>query len=90
MCTHPETGRKYLYVNANFTSHIKELNRIESDALLQMLYVHLAKPEDVVRFNWQTHSIAFWDNRCTQYYAVNDYHTLRVMYRLTLCGTRPR
>jgi taurine dioxygenase len=89
VCTHPETGRKLLYVNANFTSHIKQLQRHESDALLQMLYAHLAKPENVVRFNWRTHSIAFWDNRCTQHYAINDYHSLRVMHRVTMCGERP-
>jgi taurine dioxygenase len=88
--THPETGRKCLFVNSNFTSHIKDLNRNESDALLSMLYEHIAKPENVCRFNWGTGSIAFWDNRCTQHYAVNDYHSLRVMHRVTINGDRPR
>jgi alpha-ketoglutarate-dependent taurine dioxygenase len=55
-----------------------KLQRHESDALLQMLYAHLAKPENVVRFNWRTHSIAFWDN-----------HSLRVMHRVTICGEPP-
>jgi len=87
--THPETGRKCLFVNSNFTSHIKELARIESDALLNMLYEHIAKPENVCRFNWEPHSIAFWDNRCTQHYAVNDYHSLRTMYRVTVEGDKP-
>jgi taurine dioxygenase len=87
--THPETGKKCLFVNSNFTSHIKELSRAESDALLDMLYEHIAKPENVCRFNWETGSIAFWDNRCTQHYAVNDYHALRVMHRVTICGDRP-
>ncbi len=87
--THPETGKKCLFVNANFTSHIKDLSRSESDALLNMLYEHLAKPENVCRFNWATNSIAFWDNRCTQHYAVNDYNSLRVMHRVTICGDRP-
>ena len=87
--THPESGRKCLFVNSNFTSHIKDLNRNESDALLNMLYEHIAKPENVCRFNWRTGSIAFWDNRCTQHYAVNDYHSLRVMHRVTVNGDRP-
>jgi taurine dioxygenase len=87
--THPETGHKLLFVNKHFTSHIKELNRNESDALLNCLYEHSAKPENIVRFNWQTHSIAFWDNRSTQHYAVNDYHSLRVMHRITICGDKP-
>ena len=89
VCTHPETGRKLLFVNANFTSHIKDLSRAESDALLTFLYAHLSQPEFVCRFNWETHSLAFWDNRCTQHYAVNDYKSLRVMHRVTICGTRP-
>jgi taurine dioxygenase len=87
--THPETGRKCLFVNPNFTSHIVGLSRHESDGLLNVLYEHNAKPENVVRFNWETHSMAFWDNRCTQHYAVNDYRSLRVMHRLTLCGDKP-
>jgi len=87
--THPETGKKCLFVNSNFTSHIKDLSRTESDALLNMLYEHIAKPENVCRFNWETNSIAFWDNRCTQHYAVNDYHALRVMHRVTICGDPP-
>jgi taurine dioxygenase len=87
--THPETKRKCLFVNSNFTSHIKDLNRNESDTLLAMLYEHTAKPENVCRFNWQTNSIAFWDNRCTQHYAINDYHALRVMHRVTIEGEKP-
>ncbi|MDP6436693.1 MAG: TauD/TfdA family dioxygenase [Gammaproteobacteria bacterium] len=89
VCTHPETGRKYLYVNRNFTSYIKDLSRTESDTLLEFLYVHLAQPEFVCRFNWETHSVAFWDNRCTQHFAVNDYYSLRVMHRVTVCGEHP-
>ena len=87
--THPETGRKLLFVNANFTSHIKELSRAESSALLNYLYEHIAKPENICRFNWQTHSLAFWDNRCTQHYAINDYDSLRVMHRVTVSGDKP-
>jgi taurine dioxygenase len=87
--THPETGKQLLFVNANFTSHIKELSRPESAALLNYLYEHIAKPENVCRFNWRTNSVAFWDNRCTQHYAINDYDSLRVMHRVTVCGDRP-
>ncbi len=87
--THPETGKKLLFVNANFTSHIKEFSRPESKALLNYLYEHIALPENVCRFNWETHSLAFWDNRCTQHYAINDYHSLRVMHRVTVCGDKP-
>ncbi|MGI9290831.1 MAG: TauD/TfdA dioxygenase family protein, partial [Gammaproteobacteria bacterium] len=87
--THPETGRKLLFVNRHFTSHIAELSRIESNGLLSALFEHIEKPENIVRFNWRKHSIAFWDNRCTQHYAVNDYHSLRVMHRLTINGDKP-
>jgi taurine dioxygenase len=87
--THPETGRKCLFVNPNFTSHIAGLSHTESEGLLKVLYEHSQKPENVVRFNWEDHSLAFWDNRCTQHYAINDYYSLRVMYRLTLVGDRP-
>lgn len=87
--THPESGKKCLFVNSNFTSHIKGLSLLESEALLNMLYEHMAKPENTCRFNWAPHSIAFWDNRCTQHYAVNDYHALRVMHRVTIEGDRP-
>ncbi|MGI9308409.1 MAG: TauD/TfdA dioxygenase family protein [Gammaproteobacteria bacterium] len=84
--THPETGRKCLYVNRNFTSHIKGLSRHESDGMLEMLYQHIEQPEFMCRFRWEKNSIAFWDNRCTQHYAVNDYHSKREMHRVTLCG----
>lgn len=87
--THPETGRKCLFVNPNFTAHIDGMSHLESEGLLKILYEHAGKPENIVRFNWEDHSLAFWDNRCTQHYAINDYHSLRVMYRLTLCGDKP-
>jgi taurine dioxygenase len=87
--THPETGRKCLFVNRNFTSHIAELSRIESDALLELLYEHIEQPEFAVRFHWREGSLAMWDNRCTQHYALTDYRSLRVMHRVTVCGDPP-
>ncbi len=88
--THPETGRKGLFVNRNFTSHIMGLNRLESDALLAFLLQHIEQPEFAVRFHWTKDSIAMWDNRCTQHYAIIDYKSQRTMNRVTICGERPR
>ncbi len=87
--THPETGRKCLFVNRNFTSHIAGLHRKESDVLLAYLYEHAEQPEFVVRFKWRKHSLAMWDNRCTQHYALVDYRSKRTMHRVTVCGDRP-
>jgi taurine dioxygenase len=84
--THPETGRKCLFVNRNFTSHIDGLHRSESDALLAMLYAHIEQPEFAVRFKWRNNSLAMWDNRCTQHYALVDYRSKRTMHRVTVCG----
>ncbi|HWA04321.1 MAG TPA: taurine dioxygenase [Rhizomicrobium sp.] len=88
--THPETGADGLFVNYGFTDRIKGLRRNESDALLNMLFVHVQKPEYQVRWRWKPNAIAFWDNRATQHYAVNDYlpHR-RVMHRATILGDRP-
>jgi len=88
--THPETGRKCLFINRNFTSHIKGLTRPESDALVAFLLQHIEQPEFAVRFHWAKNSIAMWDNRCTQHYAVVDYNLQRTMDRVTICGDRPR
>ena len=68
--THPVTGRKALFVNPNFTTAIKELSKLESDALLQMLYRHCETPEFQCRFRWQPHSVAFWDNRYALHHAI--------------------
>lgn len=88
--THPETGRKGLFVNANFTTHINDVPREESEAVLAFLYQHLARPEFQVRFRWQPHSVAFWDNRSTQHLAVWDYYPARrAGHRVTLRGDRP-
>lgn len=88
--THPETGRRGLFVNYGFTTHIKGLKRKESAALLKFLHEHIQQPEFLVRWRWKPNSIAFWDNRNTQHYAVNDYlpHR-RIMHRATVLGDRP-
>ena len=75
---HPETGRRLLFVNRAFTDHIVELRRPESDALLSMLYDHIAgSPSLQCRVQWQPGTLVFWDNRCTQHYAVWDYRPQR-------------
>lgn len=88
--THPETGRKCLYVNAAFTQHIVGMDRDESDALLAHLYAQAAIPEYQCRFRWTPNALAFWDNRASQHYAVSDYFpALRRMERVTIVGDRP-
>jgi taurine dioxygenase len=88
--THPETGRRSLYVNTAFTSHIKGLSRKESDWLLDHLYAQAAIVEHQCRFRWQANSIAFWDNRACQHYAASDYFpAVRIMERVTIAGDRP-
>jgi taurine dioxygenase len=88
--THPETGRDGIFVNHGFTSKIEGLSGRESRAILGLLHEHIQRPEFVVRWRWKPNSIAFWDNRCTQHFAVNDYlpHR-RVMHRATILGDRP-
>ncbi|GIT38015.1 MAG: hypothetical protein Ct9H300mP6_18830 [Gammaproteobacteria bacterium] len=76
--THPETGKKLIYVNEIFTSHIKGLNINESDAILEFLYKHYTTKFQC-RFIGEKNSIAFWDNQITQHFAVGDYSSLRVM-----------
>jgi len=86
--SHPETGRKALYVNADFTVKFDGWTKDESQPLLNYLYDHGGKPEFTCRFQWQKNSIAFWDNRCTWHYAANDYPGFRrVMHRITLEGS---
>jgi taurine dioxygenase len=88
--THPETGEDGLFVNSTFTDRIVGLTRKESDAILGMLFEHIQKPEFLVRWRWTENAIAFWDNRVTQHYAVNDYlPARRVMVRATILGDRP-
>ena len=88
--THPETGRKAIYVNVAFTQHIVGMDKAESDVLLKHLYAQAAIPEYQCRFRWQPHSIAFWDNRASQHYAASDYWpAVRRMERVTILGDRP-
>lgn len=87
---HPETKRKLLYVNRGFTSHINELPAGESAEILGLLYRHLERPDFQCRFRWRQHSIAFWDNRCTQHLAVWDYYPqVRSGYRVQIKGANP-
>ena len=87
--THPETGRKSLFVNPGFTSHIKGLSRSESHALLQYLYAHSVEPRFTVRYHWTAGDLGFWDNRVTQHSVVGDFTGPRVIQRVTLHGDRP-
>lgn len=88
--THPETGRKSLFVNVAHTSHFKGMTEAESAPILNYLYQHQVKPEFTCRFRWRKGSLAFWDNRATQHNPINDYHGYRrVMRRITLEGDRP-
>jgi taurine dioxygenase len=88
--THPETGRKSLYVNIAHTAGIEGMTEAESTPLLNFLFAHQVKPEFTCRFNWRLNSIAFWDNRCAQHNPVNDYHGFRrILHRITLRGDRP-
>ncbi|HVR52659.1 MAG TPA: TauD/TfdA family dioxygenase, partial [Pseudorhodoferax sp.] len=88
--THPETGRKALFVNVAHTAGIVGLTDEESAPLLHFLFAHQVKPEFTCRFAWEPNAIAFWDNRCVQHNPVNDYHGhRRVMHRITLKGDKP-
>lgn len=89
--THPETGRKALYVNIAHTVRFDGMTEEESAPLLHFLYQHQVRPEFTCRFAWRPGSLAFWDNRCVQHNPVNDYHGhRRLMHRITLAGDTPR
>ena len=89
--THPETGRKALYVNFAHTVRFRDMTEKESAPILEFLFQHQVRPEFTCRFSWQVGSLALWDNRCAQHNPVNDYHGYRrVMHRITLAGDRPR
>ena len=88
--THPETGRKALFVNVAHTAGIEGMTDEESAPLLQFLFAHQVKPEFTCRWAWAPNAIAFWDNRCAQHNPVNDYHGFkRLMHRITLQGDKP-
>jgi len=87
--THPETGRKALYVGG----HVQRFDGMtdeESQPLLDWFMAHAVKPEFVARFRWYNGTLIFWDNRCTQHFAINDYPAeTRIMHRITICGDKP-
>ena len=88
--THPVSGRKSLFVNEGFTTKINELSEAESEAILKLLFAHATRPEYTIRWRWQENDVAFWDNRVTQHYAVDDYRpNRRVMHRATILGDAP-
>ena len=88
--THPETGRKALYINGGHTVRFKDMTEAESAPILQFLFQHIVRPEFTCRFRWEVGSLALWDNRCTQHNPINDYHGFRrIMHRITLAGDRP-
>jgi taurine dioxygenase len=87
---HPVTKKKLIYVNRAYTTHINELPEAEGRAVLQFLFDHCEHALWQVRFRWQKHSIAFWDNRCTQHYAVWDYYPqVRSGDRVQIEGANP-
>jgi taurine dioxygenase len=88
--THPENGRRGLFVNGQFTQSLLGLSKNESTAILTMLYRHCEQPEVTCRFRWEPGSVAFWDNRATLHYALDDYgDQVRRAHRVTLRGDRP-
>ena len=88
--THPEPGRKALFVNTGHTVRFKGMTIAESAPILDFLFQHQIKPEFCCRFAWRPGSMAFWDNRCAQHYPVNDYHGhTRLLHRVTLKGDKP-
>ena len=88
--THPETGRRALYVNVAHALRFRDMTVEESAPLLGWLFEHQVRPEFTCRFQWSAGAMAIWDNRCTLHNPINDYHgQLRSMHRITLAGDRP-
>jgi taurine dioxygenase len=88
---HPETSRRALYVNGAHTVRFEGMTEEESAPLLQYLYRHQVRPEFTCRFRWRPGSLAFWDNRCAQHNAINDYQGYRrLLHRITLAGDVPK
>ena len=88
--THPETGRKSLFVNLAHSAHFLGMTEEESAPLLQFLFQHQIRPEFTCRFRWAPGSVALWDNRCTLHSAINDYNGFRrEMHRIALAGDVP-
>ena len=89
IAVHPETGRKLLNVNNNWTISLDGMTKAESDHWLQFLLDHVKSPEFQVRHRWSVGDMIFWDNRCVQHYAVADYTERRLMQRIVMSGSRP-
>jgi len=88
--THPETGRKALFLNVAHTARFVDMTKEESAPLLRFLWAHQTRPEFTCRFQWTPRALTVWDNRCVLHSAVNDYHgQKRQMHRITLAGDRP-
>jgi taurine dioxygenase len=88
--THPESGKKVIFVNPLFTTHIVGLPAAESRAILEFLYQHNTTPEFTCRFAWEANCIAIWDNRSTQHKPVNDYFpAYRCLERIVIDGDKP-
>lgn len=89
--THPETGRKAIYVNGGHSLRFVGMTEEESTPLLEYLFQHQVRPEFTCRFRWEPGSVALWDNRCALHNPINDYHGhRRIMHRVTLAGDRPQ
>ncbi|MCX2979870.1 taurine dioxygenase [Halieaceae bacterium IMCC14734] len=87
---HPESGKRLIFVNELFTTHIRELALAESDHILALLFEHIRSPEFCCRFQWSENAVAFWDNRSTQHKPINDYFPAhRLMERVTIDGDMP-
>ncbi|MGI9309501.1 MAG: TauD/TfdA dioxygenase family protein [Gammaproteobacteria bacterium] len=84
--THPETGRKALFVDELFMWSIQGLNFDENDAMCSFLFRHISKPEFQCRYKWSAGSLAVWDNRCTMHRRVDDTSSRRIMHRLPIRG----
>ena len=88
--THPDTGKKSIYVNVAFTTHIEGFSDEDSRLMLKFLYNQANIPEYQCRFKWEENSIAFWDNRACQHYATGDYWpAVRRVERVTVVGDKP-
>ena len=86
--THPETGRKSLYIGSH-TQNLFGFNESEADTLIDFLRDHSTRPEFTCRFRWEVGSLALWDNRCVQHQALADYNERRRMHRITIAGDTP-
>lgn len=89
--THPETGRKALFVNPHFVTHLEDMTPEESKPILDFLYAQATRPENIYRHGWQAGDVVMWDNRVTMHYAVRDYEPedKRYMHRTTAAGEAP-